>query len=91
MSLIFQSRRVSFYCLCRMCALVHDLFSVFFFFQFLPKLVTHIPWFERVQPCIKRLSLVLLGIVLLAIYLHGTMLSLFLVLKAGNGEGPYGM
>ena len=26
MSLMFQSLRVSFYCLCRMCALVHDLF-----------------------------------------------------------------
>ena len=31
MSLIFQSLRVSYYCLCQMCALVHDLFFTFFF------------------------------------------------------------
>ena len=30
MSLIFQSQRVSFYSLCRMCALVHDPFFIFF-------------------------------------------------------------
>ena len=59
------SLRVSFYCLYRMCALVHDLFSKVGYTtsQFLSKLVTHIPWLERVQPCIIRLSLVLLGIV----------------------------
>ena len=84
MSLIFQSLGVSFYCLCRMCALVHDLFSIFF--QFLPKLVTHLSWLERVQPCIIRLSLVLSGIG--AIYLHVTMLSLVLVLKAEEGGEP---
>ena len=61
-----MSLRVSFYCLCRMCTLVYDLFSKVGYTtsQFLPKLVTHIPWLERVQPCIIRLSLVLLGIVL---------------------------
>ena len=66
MSLIFLSLRVSFYCLCRMCALVHDLFSKVEYTTspFLPKLVTNIPWLERVKPCIVRLSLVLLGIVL---------------------------
>ena len=65
MSLIFLSLRVSFYCLCRMCALVHDHFSKVGYTtsQFFLKLVTHIPWLERVQPCIIRLSLVLLGIV----------------------------
>ena len=66
MSLIFLSLRVSFYCLCRMCPLVHDLFSKVRYTtsQFLPKLVTHIPWLERVNPCIIRLSLVSLEIVL---------------------------
>ena len=74
-----------------MCALVHDLFSIFF--QLLPKLVTHLLWLERVQPCIIRLSLVLSGIVLWAIYLHVTMLSLFLDLNADNGgeAGTLGM
>ena len=66
MSLIFLSLRVSFYCLCRMCALVHDFVSKVGYTtsQFLPKLVTRIPLLERVKPCIIRLSLALLGIVL---------------------------